>query len=119
MTNDVIKLNAIVKDIGDNISDLSQIGRDSFNVSLVTTPDELVQMIGLPVGPWRPLSHNLIWFYALKTTVYARQMLEEARRIFEQIEDEDSAYKVQSLIVNPLMRNFIPVKLLFKCTAGF
>ena len=53
-------------------------------VPLVTTPDELTEMVGLPIGPFRPLSHNLIWFYALKTTVYAQQMLEEATRIFQQ-----------------------------------
>lgn len=98
MTNEVIKLHAIVKDIGDNIAELSQIGQDSFKVPLVITPDELTEMIGLPVGPFRPLSHNLIWFYALKTTVYAQQMLEEAGRIFDQIEDEESAHKVESLI---------------------
>ena len=97
MDNDVLKLNAIIKDIGDNISDLSQIGQDSFKVPLVTTPEELTEMVGLPVGPWRPLSHNLIWFLTLRTTVYARQMLEEASRIFDQIEDEESARKVQSL----------------------
>lgn len=98
MDNDVIKLNAIIKDIGDNISELSQVGQDSFKVPLVTTPHELTEMVGLPVGPWRPLSHNLIWFYALKTTVYAQQMLEEAARIFAQVEDEESACKVESLI---------------------
>lgn len=40
----------------------------------------------------------LNWFLAVKTTVYARQMLEEASRIFEQIEDEESAHKVQNLV---------------------
>jgi hypothetical protein len=98
MTNDVIKFNTIVEDIGRSISELAQIGQDSFKVPLVTTPDELAEMVGLPMGSFRPLSHNLIWFFALKTTVYAQQMLEEAARIFDQLEDEESARKVQGLI---------------------
>jgi hypothetical protein len=62
------------------------------------SPDELAEIVGLPMGHWRPSSQNLIWFCALKTVVYARQMLAEAERIFQQVEDETSAHKVQSLI---------------------
>ena len=110
MTNDVIKLNTIVEDFGHGISELSQIGQDSFKVPLVTTPGELAEMAGLSLGFFRPLSHNLIWFYALKTTVYARQMLEEAGRIFEQVEDAESAHKVQSL-TEALDTEFQPSKI--------
>ncbi len=98
MTNNVIKLNAIVEDIGRSISELSNIGRDSFSVPLVTTPDELAKMRGLPIGPCCALSHNLIWFHVLKIIIYAQQMLEESSRIFAQMDDEESVHKVQSLI---------------------
>ncbi len=98
MTNDVLKLNAIIDDIGHKVAELVELGRDGFNVPLVTTPDELAEMVGLPMGDWRPLSNNLLWFYALKTTVYARQMLEEAARIFEQMDDEKSTQKAQNII---------------------
>ena len=98
MTNEVVELNAIVEEIGGNISELTQIGQAGFKVPLVTSPDELAEIVGLPMGPWRPLNQNLIWFCAFKTVVYARQMLEEAERIFQQVEDEASAHKAQSLI---------------------
>ena len=98
MTHDVIKLNAIVEDIGRSVSELSNIGRGSFSVPLVTTPDELAEMSGLPIRPCCSLSHNLIWFHALKIIIYAQQMLEESSRIFAQMDDEESAHKVQSLI---------------------
>ena len=98
MTNDVLKLNAIIGDIGDKISALAEVGQDGFTAPLVIAPDELTEMVGLPMGPYRPLSNNLLWFYALKTTVYAQQMLEESGRIFEQMEDEKSAQKVENII---------------------
>jgi hypothetical protein len=98
MTSEVVELNAIVEDIGSNLSELTQIGQDGFKVPLVTSPDELAEIVGLPTGPWHPFSQNLIWFCALKTVVYARQMLEEAERIFQQVEDETSARKAQTLV---------------------
>ena len=60
--------------------------------------DELTEMIGLSMGPYHPTSNNLLWFHALKITVYAQQMLEQAARIFEQMEDETSALKVETII---------------------
>ena len=98
MTNEVVELNAIVEEIGGTISELTQIGQAGFRVPLVMSPDELAEIVGLPMGQWRPLSQNLIWFCALKTVVYTRQMLAEAERIFQQVEDETSAQKAQSLI---------------------
>ena len=98
MTNEVEEISTIIEEIGGNISELAQIGRDGFKVPSVISPDELAEIVGLPMGHWRPSSQNLIWFCALKTVVYARQMLAEAERIFQQVEDETSAHKAQSLI---------------------
>jgi hypothetical protein len=98
MTNDVLKLNAIVDDLGHKMAELAELGRDGFKAPLVTVPAEFTEMTGLPVGPWQPLSNDLIWFYALKITIYARQMLEEAGRIFQQMEDETSVQKVQNIL---------------------
>ena len=98
MTNDVIKFNAIIADIGDRISELAELGQDGFVAPTMMAPDELIEMTGLPTGPYRPLSNNLLWFYALKTTIFAQQMLEQAARIFEQMEDETSALKVETII---------------------
>jgi len=98
MRNDVIELNTIVGEIGSKIAELAQLGRNSYNVPLVTTGNELSEMVGLPMGPWNPLSNDLIWFQALKTTIFAREMLEQCARIFTQIEDEKSTQKVQAVI---------------------
>jgi len=98
MTNDVVKLNAIIGDIADKISELAELGLDGFSTPLAMDPDELAEMVELPIRPPRPLSNNLLWFYALKTTIYAQQMLEQAARIFEQMEDEESALKVENII---------------------
>lgn len=98
MTNEVIKLNAIVNDLGSKITELMEFGRDGVNVPLETTPEELETMVGLPMGPWQPLSNDLVWFHALKTTIFARQMLEECHRIFRQVGDEKSTQKIQAII---------------------
>ncbi len=99
MTNDVIKFSAIVQDISDNISELAELGQDGFKAPLVITPDELAEMAGLPIGgPSRPQSNDLLWFYAFQITVYARQMLEQSARIFEQMDDDEFAARVQSVV---------------------
>lgn len=98
MSNDVIKLNAIVGDIGDRISELAELGQDGFVVPTVMDPDELIEMTGLPMGSYHPSSNNLLWLHALKITVYAQQMLEQAARIFDQMEDETSTLKVENII---------------------
>lgn len=97
-SNDLVKFNAIIGELESKIVELAELGRDGFKVPLVTTPDELAEMVGASMGPWRPLSNNLIWFYALKTTLYARQMLAEAGRIFEQMDDEASAQKMAAIL---------------------
>lgn len=98
MNNDVVKFNAIVRDIEYKLTELAELGREGFKVPFVTTPDELAEMVGASMGPWRPLSNDLIWFYALKTTICARQMLAEAGRIFEQLDDEQAAQKIQAIL---------------------
>jgi|GEM_PF-2151145 len=99
MNNDVIKLNEIVNDINHSIQELAALGQDGgFKVPLVITPEELAEMIGLPMGPWRPQSNYLLWFYALKITVYARHLLEESGRIFEQMDDDGYAQRVEQII---------------------
>lgn len=98
MNNDVVKFNAIVNDIEHKLTELAELGQGGFCVPLVTTPDELAEMIGASMGPWRPLSNDLIWFYAIKTIIYGRQMLAEASRIFEQLDDEASAQKIQAIL---------------------
>ena len=98
MSNDVIKLNTIIGDIGDKISELAELGQDGFIVPMMFDPDALTEMIDLPMGTYRPPGNNLLWFYALKTTIYAHQMLEQAARIFEQIEDEKSTQKAEKIM---------------------
>ena len=98
MTNDVIKLNAIVNNIANSISDLAELGQDGFNVPLVITSGELAEMVGQPMGPWRPESNDLLWFYAFKITLYAREMLEQSARIFRQMDDSELAERVQSIV---------------------
>lgn len=99
MNNDVIKLNAIVNDINHSIQELTTLGQNGgFKVALVITPEEMAEMIGQPIGPWRPQSNDLLWFYALKITVYARHMLEQSARIFEQMDDADFARQVECVI---------------------
>ena len=98
MTNDVVKLNAIVNDINIKISELAELGQGGFKVPFVITPDEIVDMAGIPVAPRRQQSNNLLWFSALKTTVCAREMLEQSYRIFQQMDDNESANRVQSVI---------------------
>jgi hypothetical protein len=98
MTNDVIKFSAIVQDISDNISELAELGQDSFKAPLVITPDELAEMARLPIGPSRLQSNDLLWFYAFQITVYARQMLEQSARIFKQMDDDEFAARVQSVV---------------------
>jgi hypothetical protein len=98
VTNDIIKLNAIVNDLDDKISELAEMGQGGFKVPFVITPDELAEMIGASVGPWRPQSNDLLWFYALKIAVYAREILEQSGRIFQQMDDSESAERVQSIV---------------------
>ena len=98
MSDDVIKLNAIIGDIGDRISELAELGQDGFVAPMVMDSDELIEMTGLPTGPYYPSSNNLLWLHALKITVYAQQMLEQAARIFDQMDDETSTLKVENII---------------------
>jgi hypothetical protein len=98
MTNDVIKLNAIIAAIGDRISELVELGQGGFIDPTVMDSDELTEIIGLSIGPYHPTSNNLLWLHALKTTIFAQQMLEQAARIFEQMDDETSALKVENII---------------------
>lgn len=98
MTNDVIKFNTIVNEIGYNIAELSELGQGGFSTPLIMTPDEMAEMVGCSMGPWRPYSNDLLWFYAFKTTVYARQMLEQATRIFRQMDDDELAQRVQNIV---------------------
>ena len=98
MNNDVITLNTIIDDLGQNVTALTKLGRDGFNIPLVTLPDELKGMTGMPIGPRRFLSDDLIWYGALRAAIYARQLLEQSERIFQQIEDEDAAQKVDNIL---------------------
>lgn len=98
MSNDIIKLHSIVSDLGSKLAELSEIGRDGFNMPLVTTPDELSEMVGSPMGPWTPLSDDLLWFFALKTAIYAREILVQSNRIFSQIGDDESTQKIQTIL---------------------
>lgn len=98
MRNDLVKFNNLMDDIEYKIAELCELGREGFRVPFVTTPDELAEMVGASMGPWRPLSNDLIWFYTIKTTIYARQMLAEAGRIFEQMDDEESAQKIEAIL---------------------
>lgn len=98
MNNDVVKFNAIVNDIEHKLTELAELGQGGFCVPLVTTPDELAEMVGASMGPWRPLSNDLVWFYALRTTICARQMLAEAGRIFEQLDDEQATQKIEAVL---------------------
>jgi len=107
MTNDIIEFTDIVNSITDNIAELAKIGQDGFNVPLVTTSDELAKMTGLPVKPKRSLSNDLLWFYALKITICAHEMLEHSARIFQQIDDIDLAERVEG-VINTLEEEFHP-----------
>jgi hypothetical protein len=107
--NDVIKLNAILKDMNDKISALVELGQDGFKAPVVITPDELTEMVGKPIGPYRPQSNDLLWFYALKITVQARQMLEQSSRIFQQMDDDKFATRAQT-IVDTIDEQFNPVE---------
>lgn len=98
MTNDVLELNALMDDLGHKLAQLAEFGRDGYTAPPVTVPAEFKDMAELPGGPWQPSSNDLLWFYALKITVYARQMLEEAGHIFEQVADEQSVQKVESIL---------------------
>lgn len=98
MTNDVMKLNSIVNAIGCQISELAELGRAGFNAPLLITPAELAEMSGHPIGSWRPQSNDLLWFYALKIAVMAGHMLEQSARIFQQMDDDELAGRVQELV---------------------
>lgn len=107
MSNDIIKLNAIVSDLGYNLAELAELGQDGFKVPLVITSDELAELIGASLGQWQPRSEDLLWFYALKIAVYARQLLEQSARIFEQMDDSDLAQQVQN-VVKAIDEQFYP-----------
>jgi hypothetical protein len=98
MTNDIFKLNAIVDGVGANLSKLDNLGQGGFDVPLVTTPDELGEMIGQQLGSWRPLSDDLLWFCNLKLAIYAREILAQSARIFRQLDDEEFAERVERVI---------------------
>ena len=98
MNNDAITLNAIIDDLGRNVTALTELGQDGFNSPLVTLPHELKGMTGMPMGPRRVLSDDLIWYGALRVTIYARQLLEQSEHILLQIEDEDAAQKVGNIL---------------------
>lgn len=98
MSNDLVKFNNLVRDMERIGAELADLGREGFKVPFVTTPAELAEMVGASLGPWRPLSNDLIWFNAIKTLIYGRQMLEEAGRIFEQMDDEASARKIEAIL---------------------
>lgn len=98
MRSDLVEFNNLVRDMERIAAELAELGQEGFKVPFVITPDEVAEMVGAPMGPWRPLSNNLIWFYALKTTICAYQMLEQAGRIFEQMDDEESAQKVETIV---------------------
>ncbi|MFQ5613838.1 MAG: hypothetical protein ACE5H9_17090 [Anaerolineae bacterium] len=98
MTNDVIRLNAIVNDINKCLSDLAELGRGGFQAPLVITPDELAEMMGQPVGQWRVQSNDLLWFYGLKIVAYTRLMLEQSARIFRQVDDREFARRAAQII---------------------
>ena len=55
-------------------------------------------MAELPLKPRRSLSNDLIWFYALKITSCAREMLLESARIFQQVDDEEIAGQVEQVL---------------------
>lgn len=107
MTNDIVKLNAIIDGINEQIADLAELGQGDFKVPLVTIPDELAEIVGLSMGPWRPLSNDLLWFYALKIAVYAREMLEQSIRIFQQLGEDESAQQTEN-VVNAFDEQFDP-----------
>ncbi len=96
--SDLVKFNNLVRNMEYTAVELADLGREGFKVPFVTTPDELAEMVGASMGPWRPLSNDLIWFYAIKTIIYGRQMVAEAGRIFEQMDDEASAQKIQAIL---------------------
>ena len=98
MTNEIFKLNAIVNDVGTSLSKLDNLGQGGFDVPLVTTPDELGEVIGQQMGSWRPLSDDLLWFCNLKLAIYAREILAQTARIFRQLDDDEFAERVESVI---------------------
>lgn len=98
MSNDLVEFNNLVREMERIAAELAELGREGFKVPFVTTPDELAEMVGASMGPWRPLSNDLIWFNAIKTLIYGRQMLEETGRIFEQMDDEEAAQKIEAIL---------------------
>ena len=98
MSNDLVKFNKLVCDMERTAMELTELGRGGFKVPFITTPDELAKMVGAWMGPWRPLSNDLIWFNAIQTIIHGRQMLAEAGRIFDQIDDEASARKIEAIL---------------------
>jgi len=114
MAHDVIKLNNIIGEIQQSVEELSRVGKDGgFRVPLVTTPDDFVAMIGEPIGPWRPRSDDLIWFSAYKIVFQARQLLEQAARIAQQMEDEDLSRRALSAM-EALDEQFHPAETAFR-----
>jgi hypothetical protein len=107
MTNDLFQLNRILDDIDKQIAELAGLGQDGFKVPLVTIPDELTEIVGLSMGSWRPLSNDLLWFYALKIAICAGEMLEQSGRIFQQIGEDESAQRAQN-VVKALDEQFHP-----------
>lgn len=98
MTNDVVKLNAIVDEINIKVSEMAELGRDGFKVPFVMTPDELVDMAGIPVAPRHQQSNDLLWFSAIKATICVRELLGQSARIFRQMDDDKSAERIQTII---------------------
>ena len=113
MTNDVVKLNAIVSTISHNLAELAILGQEGdCNIPLTITPTDFVEMVGQPTGPigsWQPQSKDLLWFQALKLTVQARQMLEQSARRLQQMDDGELAREVESAL-DALDEHFHPAE---------
>lgn len=114
MTNDVIQLNAIVSDISHNLAELAALEQNGdLSTPPTITPANFVEMIGQPVGSWQPQSKDVIWFTAFKLTAYARHMLAQSARIFQQMDDEALARQVES-VIGALDEQFHPAETAFR-----
>ena len=108
MTSDVFKFNAIVDDIGHNLAELADLEKNgTFQLSSPMAPTELAELIGGPPGTWQPQNQDIVWFNALKLTVYARYLLAQSAQLLVQCGDSASARKT-SCIVDSVDEQFHP-----------
>lgn len=114
MTNDVLKFNALVGDIGHSLAGLADLEQNgSFPLSAPMPANDLADLIGGPANTWQPQNQDIVWLNALKLAVYARQLLTQSARFLDQTGDDVTARKVD-LIIDTVDKQLHPAETCFR-----